>query len=91
MGLKGDIRRGLNSVSIAASAASMSVATLAELDLAKSRMEAACSTLQVCLPAPYRDGCNAGSTSSSDMQLMYCPLWSGYTSAGDLAALLLQL
>ena len=43
MGLKGDIRRGLSSVSSAASAASMSVATLAELDLAKSRMEAACS------------------------------------------------
>ncbi|CAL5221832.1 g4090 [Coccomyxa viridis] len=46
MGLKGDIRRGLVSVSTAASTASMSVATLAELDLAKSRMEAACSTLQ---------------------------------------------
>ena len=51
MGLKGDIRRGLVSVSTAASTASMSVATLAELDLAKSRMEAACSTLQVCIPA----------------------------------------
>lgn len=51
MGLKGDIRRGLGSVSTAASIASMSVATLAELDLAKSRMEAACSTLQVCFPA----------------------------------------
>lgn len=48
MGLKGDIRRGLGTVSAAASAASMNVAHLAELDLAKSRMEAACSTLQVC-------------------------------------------
>ena len=47
MGLKGDIKRGLGSVSAAASAASINVATLAELDLAKSRMEAACSTLQV--------------------------------------------
>ena len=54
MGLKGDIGRGLSSVATAASSASISVATLAELDLAKSRMEAACSTLQVCLPAhPY--------------------------------------
>ena len=54
MGLKGDIRRGLSSVSTAASTASMSVATLAELDLAKSRMEAACSTLQVRLCASQR-------------------------------------
>lgn len=45
--LKGDIRMGLSLVSAAASAASINVATLAELDLAKSRMEAACSTLQV--------------------------------------------
>ncbi len=48
MDLKGDIRRGLGSVAAAARAASVSVAHLAELDLAKSRMEAACSTLQVC-------------------------------------------
>ena len=48
MGLKGDIRRGLGTVSAAASSASINVAHLAELDLAKSRMEAACSTLQVC-------------------------------------------
>ena len=48
MGLKGDMRRELGTVSAAANAASMSVAHLAELDLAKSRMEAACSTLQVC-------------------------------------------
>lgn len=46
-GLKGDIRRGLSTVGTAASAASINVAALAELDLAKSRMEAACSTLQV--------------------------------------------
>ena len=46
-GLKGDIRTGLSTVSAAANTASINVATLAELDLAKSRMEAACSTLQV--------------------------------------------
>lgn len=62
MGLKGDIRRGLGSVSTAASTASMSVATLAELDLAKSRMEAACSTLQVSSPATSaQTGINASS------------------------------
>ena len=45
--LKADVVRGLGNVSAAAGAAVSNVSLLKELDLAKTRMEAACSTLKV--------------------------------------------